>query len=84
MDLHLSEDEVQLILKKRAAENLASEKEQFFLKSLKTAYEFSVWSHENELGLTFSTFIDSFGYEEPDVKQMYNAVRNILNAASPD
>ena len=65
--------------KKKAAERAALD---FKLKALKVAAQFEGWSQSHDEGLTFSTFVDSFGYQDPDAEKMYAAVERILKAVS--
>ena len=48
-----------------------------------TAQAFEKWSINTGAGLTFPTFVNSFGYQESDGKQMYDAVQRIQQAALP-
>lgn len=43
-----------------------------------------MWSTNTGEGLTFSTFIDSFEYQDSDHKEMYEAVKRIYAAARGD
>lgn len=55
----------------------------FQRRAIATAHAFVDWSAESGEGLTFSTFINTFGYQENDGNQMYEAVELILEAAKP-
>lgn len=74
----LTPSERQLILKRRAAaaEQIALEK--FQEKALNTANRWVKWSRKDGSGLTLSTFVNSFNYQDSDGEQMYAAVQKIL------
>lgn len=55
----------------------------FQRKAIATAHAFINWSTVTNEGLTFSTFINTFGYQEADNKEMFEAVQRILNVALP-
>lgn len=42
------------------------------------------WSMANGYGLTFSTFVNQFGYDELDAKLIYEAVVRIIQAAKQE
>lgn len=55
----------------------------FQRKAIATAYAVDLWLDDTGEGLTFSTFINTFGYQEKDGSQMYDAIRRIYDAAWP-
>ncbi len=55
----------------------------FQRKAIATAHAFADWSATTGEGLTFSTFINTYGYQDRDGKQMYEAVNRIFDAAWP-
>ena len=62
----LSAEEVALIDTHRKAEAARKTATNFHRKALFVAHEFEEWSVRTGEGLTFSTFIDTFGYQDND------------------
>lgn len=81
--LILSPEEAKLILERRAAQAARVEAGAFQCKAIATAHAFARWSEENDCGLTFSTFVNQFSYQENDGTKMYEAVERIFEAAWP-
>ena len=81
--IELTPDELQLVLGRRA--EIQREKADFDLqgRAIRTAMSWWSWSDEKGAGLTFSTFVNEFGYDSRDCKEMYEAVGRILEAARP-
>lgn len=69
-------------LQQRRADQAKRDAAQAFRrKAIATAHAFDDWSATTGEGLTFSTFVNTFGYQDEDGKQMYEAVKRILDAA---
>lgn len=81
--LVLTEEEKRLILARRQEEDEQAAAIAFRRKAIAIAHAFEEWSAENGDGLTFSTFIDTFNYQDGDGKRMYEAVKRIRAAAWP-
>lgn len=79
----LTPDEVVLIQKRRGEHAAQETARAFQRKAIAVANRWVEWSAETGEGLTFSTFINSFFYQEEDGKQVYAAVERILTAARP-
>lgn len=79
----LSAEEIALIENHRKAEAAKTAATDFHRKALFLAHEFEEWSVRTAQGLTFSTFIDTFGYQDSDGREMYEAVKRISEAAWP-
>lgn len=79
----LTPDEIALVQARRAQRARDVERRDFQRKAIATAHAFDTWSDGSGLSLTFSTFINTFGYQADDHKQMYEAVKRILDAALP-
>ncbi len=77
----LSPDEVALILRRREEQAQQEALWAFKRKAIAMAHAFDDWSATTGEGLTFSTFINNFGYQDQDGKQMYEAVQRIHEAA---
>jgi hypothetical protein len=82
-DLQLTTDELALILARRAERATEQAARVFQKKAIATANRFMDWSAEHNEGLTFSTFINSFNYQDADGRQMYETVKRIVDAAWP-
>lgn len=80
-EMELTDEEKQLILQRRAQKRKEEEDRQFQHNALKVASMWLDWSARDGSGLTFSTFVNDFGYEEPDGKEMFSAVERILAAS---
>lgn len=63
MAIEITEQEEQLILQLRRAEQEETRRRNSALKVLKTAYEFEAWMQQEGAGPTYSTFCEDFGYE---------------------
>lgn len=82
-DSPLTPDEIALIQQRRAEQAQRDAAQAFQRKAIATAHAFDDWSATTGEGLTFSTFVNTFGYQDKDGKQMYEAVKRILDAAWP-
>ena len=79
----LSEEEITLIEKHRKAEAARKAAAEFHRKAIFAAHEFEEWSVRTGQGLTFSTFVENFGYQDKDCRELYEAVSRISEAAWP-
>lgn len=79
----LSAEEVALIDTHRKAEAARKAATDFHRKALFVAHEFEEWSVRTGEGLTFSTFINTFGCQDIDGRELYEAVKRINEAAWP-
>lgn len=82
--MDLTQDELELIQKRRAAQADAEAQRVFKSKAIATAAAFEIWSQESDLGLTFSTFVETFNYQDSDARAMFEALQRIQNAAWPE
>lgn len=53
----------------------------FQSKAIAAAHDFDSWSNRTGEGLTYSTFINSFGYQDDDGWHIYQAVVRIFESA---
>lgn len=81
MEMEFTDEEKQLILQIRSQKRKEEEDRQFQQSALKVTSMWLDWSARDGSGLTFSTFVNEFGYEEQDGKEMFSAVERILVAA---
>jgi hypothetical protein len=81
MEMELTEEERQLILQRRSLKRKEEEDRLFQQNALKVASMWIDWSARDGSGLTFSTFVNEFGYDGQDGKEMFSAVERILVAA---
>ena len=79
----LTDAEIALIRERRAGEALRESAQAFQRKAISTAHAFVDWSEATGEGLTFSTFVNTFGYQDADGKAMYEAVERVLEVAFP-
>lgn len=79
----LTPDEIVLIQRRRGEQAEQEAARAFQRKAIAVANRWAEWSAETGEGLTFSTFINSFFYQEEDGQQVYAAVERILAAARP-
>lgn len=77
----LSADEMALIEKRRKEQAELDALRAFQEKAIKTAGEWLAWSNIDGYGLSFSTFVNEFGYQDDDGRKMYMAVGRIMTAA---
>lgn len=84
---NVSETEVllmkQLVFKMRQEDALKAKQKAIRLKVLRVAHEYEAWLQEEGVSSSFSTFINTFGYQESDGKQLYELVTHVLSAATP-
>lgn len=78
--LQLTDDETQLVLAHRAKKEAEAYRMEFVQRALTQASQFNAWSNQKREGLTFSTFVNTYGYEASDARPMYEAVSTILEA----
>lgn len=83
-ELILSEEEKSLALKYRAAAAAIDEAELFRVNVIKQAAAWLEYSERTGEGLTFSTFVNSFGYEHKDCQAVYRHLEMVLKAAHPN
>lgn len=81
--MELTASEIELIMERRAEEGVRNTARAFQRKAITTAKAFAEWSETTGHGLTFSTFVNQFDYQDNDGKQMYEAVQRIQQAAMP-
>lgn len=79
----LSAEEIALVQRHREEIAKAAAARNFKTKAIETALAFDHWTINTGVGLSFSTFINSFGYQDGDGKVMYEAVSRIFEAAQP-
>ena len=79
----LSHDERAAVEAMRAKKAAAKAADDFQRRAIATALAFMRWSKKTGDDLTFSTFVNAFGYQQDDVNQMYAAVVRIREAAWP-
>lgn len=79
----LTDEEIALVQQHRESIAKAAAARSFKTKAISTALSFDQWSIETGEGLTFSTFVNAYGYQDGDSKAMYEAVSRIFEAALP-
>lgn len=77
----LTESEVAIIQSHRAEIAKKLSAKDFQSKAIATAHAFDSWSAQTGEELTFSTFVNSFGYQDKDSRHIYDAVARIFKAA---
>lgn len=77
----LTESEIAMIQAHRAEIASRASAQVFQSKAIATAHAFDSWSDQTGEGLTYSTFVNSFGYQEEDGRQVYEAVARIFESA---
>jgi len=82
--INLTPDEFKLIERHRAEQDQRNAAFEFQHKAIVIAAEFAVWSRQTGDGLTFSTFTNTFGYQGPSIKLMYETISRIFDAAWPE
>ena len=83
----VSETEVllmkQLVFKMRQEDALKAKQKALRLTVLRVAHEYEIWLQDADVSSSFSTFINTFGYQESDGKQLFELVTRVLAAATP-
>ena len=80
---NLSAAEIKAIKAMRAEQETRAARSAFQQKAIATSHAFETWSAMTAEGLTFSTFVNAFGYQADDGKLMYEAIKRIQQAALP-
>lgn len=80
---NLNQAEVAAIQAMRAEQAARTARAAFQRKAIATAHAFDEWSAKTGDGLTFSTFVNTFGYQDSDGNPMFEAVQRIQQAALP-
>jgi transcriptional regulator with XRE-family HTH domain len=76
----LTEAELKIVESHRADIKAKKDKEAFIDKALEVAHKFRKWSKESGEKLTFSTFVNSFNYQDSDANKMHSALVKIFDA----
>lgn len=82
-EMILSEEEVALVMKRRAAAAALDEAELFRINVIKQAAAWLEFSGRTGEGLTFSTFVNTFGCQHKDCQAVYRHLEMVLKAAYP-
>ena len=77
MNLDLTEEEFQLITKRRADEAAARQMEVFLISVAETAAHFFRYLDNVGMGPSFSEFVNGFGYEGEQQKLVYEYVLQV-------
>lgn len=78
-NLNLTQAEIDLILRNREIANQKVKNHEFHKQILKTTYEWLEWSDNNgKAGLTFSTFVNEFGFDGEYKSVYFNAIGDVL------
>lgn len=77
----LSPAEAALVENHRAEQAKIAAAAELYRKVLVHALSFHDWSIENGEGLSYSTFVNTFGYDLPDGRVVYDRVKDTLAAA---
>ncbi|WP_116963079.1 hypothetical protein [Fastidiosibacter lacustris] len=80
----LTQDEIEIIQSRREKLAQYDAAKAFQSKAIAIAHAFSKWSTKTGDELTFSTFVNSFGYQGKDSNLMYETVKRIIEAAWND
>lgn len=81
----LTPEEIELVQQRRNEQAQRAAAYAFQRKAIATAHAFAEWSSTEGggLALSYSTFVDSFGYQDRDGNLMFEAVKRIHDAAWP-
>lgn len=74
-----TESELKIIEKHRAEKKALEDQQAFIDNALEVANKFRKWSKESGEGLTFSTFVNTFGYQQTDANKMFSALVKIFD-----
>jgi hypothetical protein len=80
--LRLNAEERALIESRRAAIKQAKANQALTLKALKVASQYAIWLNKHRQSDSFSTFVNSFGYQEPNGHAMHIIVAELLKVAA--
>ena len=81
MRLVLKPHEREMVIAAREAEAKEIADTRFQIKAMTTAAKALKWSVRNGQGLSFSTFVNSFGYQDNDASEMYEAIIQLIGFA---
>lgn len=77
----LTQEEISIIQRHRSENDRLRDRAAFQSKVITTAHAWVEWSNDTGQGLTFSTFVNAFGYQDLDGRRMFEAVQSVLDAA---
>ena len=75
----LTEEETAIVLAHRAQKAAEVARVAYLQKVADHTAKFYAWSQREGQGLTFSTFVNTYGYDEPDSRRVFEAVCSMLN-----
>lgn len=78
----LSPDEIRLIEEHRRKKREQEEYHRQTQKILKVAAGFESWMYKHDIGPSYSTFTNEFGYQGADSHEVYNIVDNLRHVAA--
>ncbi|MBX8592886.1 hypothetical protein K5D56_26280, partial [Pseudomonas cichorii] len=83
--IYIASHQIELVQQSRNEKAQREAAYAFQRKAIAPANAFAEWSSTDGGGLTlsFSTFVNTFGYQDMDGRQMYEAVKRIHDAAWP-
>lgn len=77
--LELTQDELDIILTRRAEIEKERKTRDFHRRIIKIAHDWVEWSEKEKRGLTFSSFVNEFGFNEIGADIYYDAILGILD-----
>ncbi|MBK0062406.1 MULTISPECIES: hypothetical protein [unclassified Acinetobacter] len=80
--MELTEDEQRMILERRAEEEHIAKTYEFHTKVLMVASDYLKYLNQEGYGTSFSTFVNSFGYDLKDSSMVYQAVLKIFDVVN--
>lgn len=80
--MHLKDTEIRLINELRAKRAVELKHGKLKRRALQVAYKYECWLTRQGQGDAYSTFVNSFGYQENDSREMHRIVGEIIAAAA--
>jgi hypothetical protein len=77
--MELTKEEERLVLKFREEKKYTEERRLRQLKYLKTAYHFMEFLEQKEMDISFSLFLDDFGYQGKDAQVAFPVIQEIIS-----
>lgn len=79
--LELTELELEMIRRHRAAQAVDAARRTARRVTLDVASRYEAWLQSNDRGSSYTTFVDEFGYDEKDAGEMFRKVETVILAA---
>lgn len=78
----ISIEEARIINERRAEKARQMHQAKLMRRALQVALRYQCWLSRKRQGSSYSTFVNAFGYQRSDCRDMFRVVEEIISAAS--